>query len=453
MGMKRKWHIPRRTFLKGLGTAIALPLFEAMVPPVKLLASNADLSAGGFPKRMAFVYVPNGVNMADWTPSEFGGDFQLPSILEPLKPFQKDMTVLSGLAQANAAALGDGGGDHARAASTFLTGCHPRKTDGADIRAGISVDQIAAEKLSRETRFASLELGCNRGQTSGSCDSGYSCAYSYNISWKTESTPMPPEIDPRQVFERLFSNGSPNETAENKAVRNRQQKSILDFALEDAKRLQKNLGYTDRHKLDEYLVSIREMEQRIEGAERFATTLPDFKKPTAIPKEFENHSRLLFDLLALAFQTDTTRVSTFLMAHDGSNVSYPSIGVTEGHHQLSHHDGDEEKKKKIARINHFHVTQFAYFLQKLKSTPEGDGTLLDNCMIVYGSGISDGNSHSHYDLPVVLLGRGGGTIQPGRHLKYSRGTPMNNLYLSMLDRMGVSTERLGDSTGKLAELS
>jgi Protein of unknown function (DUF1552) len=450
--MNPKWQIPRRTFLRGLGTAIALPMLNAMAP-LKVLAEGSTEVAKTIPKRMAFVYVPNGVNMADWTPSAIGTEFELPYILEPLKPFRKDLLMLSGLAQHNAQSLGDGGGDHARASSTFLTGCHPRKTSGANIKAGISVDQIAAEKLAGQTRLASLELGCDRGQNSGSCDTGYSCAYSYNISWRTESTPMPPEVDPRQVFERLFTNGPQNESAESRALRTRYQKSILDFVLEDANRLKGNLGYTDRHKLDEYLVAIREMELRIEGAERFAATLPDFKRPNGIPKEFEQHSRLMFDLMALAFQTDATRVATFLIAHDGSDRTYPSIGVSEGHHTLSHHGNDEAKKQKIARINHLHAAQFAYFLEKLKSVPEGNGTLLDNCMIVYGSGISDGNSHSHADLPVLVAGQGGGTVKTGRHVKFNQETPLNNLYISMLNGMGVHAEKVGDSTGKLVELS
>ncbi len=449
--MKPKSHLPRRTFLRGLGTLVALPMLEAMTPPARLLATAIG-ETHAFPRRMAFVYVPNGANMADWTPKAVGTDFELPLILEPLKASQKDLLVLTGLAQENAAALGDGGGDHARASATFLTGCHPRKTQGADIKAGISVDQIAAEKLHRQTRLASLELGCDKGQQAGNCDSGYSCAYSYNISWKTESTPMPAEVDPRLVFERLFSSGVQGESAESRALRERYQKSILDFVMEDANRLQGSLGRTDRHKLDEYLTAIREMEQRIEGAERFAATMPDYKKPTGIPHEFDVHARLMFDLMALAFQTDTTRVSTFVLAHDGSDRSYPSIGVREGHHTLSHHDNDETKKQKIARINRFHVTQFAYFLEKLKSIREGDGSLLDNCMIVYGAGISDGNAHNHNNLPIILAGRGGGAIQTGRHLRLEKETPLNNLYLSMLDRMGAPAQKVGDSTGKLVEL-
>lgn len=452
--MNKKWHIPRRTFLRGLGTAMALPMLEAM-SPLKMFAAGAEKSTA-FPKRMAFVYVPNGANMADWTPETVGADFNLPYILQPLKPFQKDLLVLSGLAHDKARPHGDGAGDHARASATFLTGCQARKTPGVDIKVGVSVDQIAARKMENETRFSSLELGCEGNKQAGNCDSGYSCAYQANISWKTESTPMPPEIDPRLVFERLFANSSPGETAESRARRKRYKQSILDFVLDDAKQLQKNLGYTDRRKLDEYLTAVRELETRIQHAEKFAGTLPDTERPTGIPggpDGFEKHLRLMFDLQALAFQTDTTRVSTLLVAYDGNNRSYKSLGFSEGHHELSHHAGDEVKKQKIAKINHFHAAQFAYYLEKLKSIPEGEGTLLDNCMIVYGSGICDGNAHNHDHLPVLLAGRGGGTIRPGRHIRYEKETPMTNLYVSMLDRLGISVDRVGDSTGKLRELS
>ncbi|MEP6663555.1 MAG: DUF1552 domain-containing protein [Verrucomicrobiota bacterium] len=451
--MEKKWHIPRRTFLRGLGTVLALPVLEAM-SPAKLLAANREQNP--FPRRMAFVYVPNGANMADWTPKTIGADYELPMILEPLRAHQKDFMVLSGLAHRKAFANGDGGGDHARASATFLTGCQAKKTPGVDIKVGISVDQIAAQHIGNETRFNSLELGCEGARQAGQCDSGYSCAYQANISWKGESTPMPPEIDPRLVFDRFFASDSVSESSENKARRKRYQQSILDFVLEDAKSLQKNLGYTDRRKLDEYLSAVREMEQRIEKAEKFAHVLPDINQPTGIPRGpggFEKHIRLMYDLQALAFQTDTTRVSTFMVAFDGNNRPYKEIGVAEGHHDLSHHSGDETKKQKIARINHFHATQFAYFLDKLKSIPEGEGTLLDNCMIVYGSGIGDGNRHNHDNLPVLLAGRGGGTIETGRHLKLEKETPMTNLYLSMLERMEVPVERIGDSTGKLKQLA
>src|SRR6266852_8695903 len=420
--MEKKWQIPRRTFLKGMGTAIALPLLESMVPRVSLAATAAGLPKGP-PRRMAFVYVPNGANMADWTPNTAGSEFELPYILEPLKPVQKDLLVLSRLAHDKARPNGDGAGDHARASATFLTGCQARKTHGADIRVGVSVDQIAAEKIGKTTRFPSLELGCDRGQQAGNCDSGYSCAYSFNISWKTESTPMPAEVNPRLVFDRLFSNGNPHESAESRARRQRSQRSILDFVLEDANRMKAGLGATDRRKLDEYLTAVRELELRIEQSEKFAATQPNFAKPKAgIPKDYEEHVRLMFDLLALAFQTDTTRVSSFILAHDGSNRPYPFIQVAEGQHDLSQHSNDETKKQKIAKINRFHITQLSYFLQKLKSIPEGEGTLLDNCMVVYGSGIGDGNAHNHDNLPVLLAGRGGGTIQTGRHLRFETET-------------------------------
>jgi hypothetical protein len=363
------------------------------------------------------------------------------------------LLVLSGLAHDKARPNGDGAGDHARASATFLTGCQARKTNGADIKVGVSVDQLAAAQIGHQTRLPSLELGCDRGRLAGNCDSGYSCAYSFNISWKTESTPMPPEVNPRLVFERLFARGSKGETEENRLRRERYHKSILDFVLQDATRLKAQLGYTDRRKLDEYLTAVRELEQRIEQEEKYVAALPDYSKPTGVPKDYEKHIRLMYDLLALAFQTDTTRVSSFMMAHDGSNRPYPFIGVTEGHHDLSHHGNDEAKKAKIAKINRFHTTQFAYFVQRLKSIQEGEGTLLDNCMIVYGAAIGDGNRHNHDDLPVLLAGKGGTTFQTGRHIRFGKETPMANLYLTMLDSMGVTEERLGDSTGRLQPLA
>ena len=446
--MSKNWQIPRRTFLRGLGTVMALPMLEAMAPGASLAATAAG-AVKTAPKRMAFLYVPNGANMADWIPKTTGADFELPLILEPLQPFRKDFSVLSGLAQVNAFAGPDGAGDHARASATFLTGCRARKTNGADIKVGVSVDQVAARKLGHLTRFPSLELGCEHGQQAGNCDSGYSCAYSFNISWKTESTPMPAEVDPRLVFERLFANPDQSGTAENQALRNRYQKSVLDFVLEDARRLKSGLGATDRRKVDEYLSAVRELETRIEQSERFAASLPDYQKPTGIPETYEQHIRLMCDLMALAFQTDTTRVSSFVLAHDGSNLPYPFIGVRDGHHDLSHHGGNEEKKAKIAKINRFHMTQFAYLLEKLKSIKEGDGTLLDNCMLVYGSGIADGNSHAHDNLPVILAGGAAGPLQAGKHVQYPKRTPLSNLYLSMLDRMGAKVESLGDSAGPL----
>lgn len=441
--MGNNWPIRRRTFLKGLGTAMALPWLDAMAP--RALAKPAP----GSPLRMAFIYVPNGVNMADWTPKGEGAEFELPYILEPLKPHQNDLQVLSGLAHRTADPNGDGPGDHARASASFLTGVQARKTAAVDIRAGVSVDQAAASRMGRLTRFPSLELSCDKGQQAGDCDSGYSCAYQFNLAWKSPTQPLPPEVDPRLVFDRLFANADPTETKESRARRQATQQSILDFVLEDAHQLQRKLGASDRRKLDEYMTSVREIEQRIEQAERFTATMPKREKPSGIPAEYEQHVRLMFDMLALAFQTDATRIGTFIVAHDGSNRSYPAIGVADGHHDLSHHGGNKGKKEKIARINQFHMRQFAWFLEKLKSIREGEGTLLDQCMIVYGSGISDGDAHAHNDLPVILAGRGGGALNPGRHVRFPKDTPMTNLYLSMLDRMGVQEERFGDSTGKL----
>ncbi len=402
---------------------------------------------------MAFVYVPNGAYMVGWTPKGGGEGFEVARIVEPLKPVQREILVVSGLAHDKARPNGDGAGDHARASATFLTGCQARKTDGADIEVGVSVDQVAAQRVGDRTRFRSLELGCDRGQQTGNCDSGYSCAYSFNISWRTPSTPMPPEVKPRQVFERLFTSGRPGETAESRARRARRERSILDYALEDARRLEGRLGAGDRRKLEEYLGAVRELERRIEQAEDMAGTLPEMDVPVGIPETYEKHVRLMFDLLVLAFQTDSTRVASFIMAHDGSNRPYPFLGVSEGHHDLSHHGGSEEKKAKIAKINRFHMEQFAYFVERLRSLPEGEGTLLDQCMVVYGSGIADGNSHAHHDLPVVVAGRGGGAVRTGRHVRYPKDTPMTNLYLSMLDAVGAPVERLGDSTGRLKDLS
>lgn len=444
--MHRTWHIPRRTFLRGLGATLALPMLEAMTPPVRLLAQTPGGAAVTRPLRMAFIYIPNGAHMEDWTPGQTGTDFVFPRTLEPLEPVRSQVQVLSGLSHQRAFANGDGAGDHARASATFLTGCQARKTSGADIRVGVSVDQVAAAKVGRKTRLPSLELSCDKGREAGSCDSGYACAYQYHISWRGESTPNPVEVDPRQVFERLFGSGRGD------ASRDRYRKSILDFVREDADALQRKLGRTDQRKLEEYLTSVRELEIRIENAGKLAAKMPNVDRPTGIPAGYEEHIRLLFDALALAFQTDTTRIATFMLAHDGSNRSYPFIGVKEGHHELSHHEGRAERKEKIARINRFHMTQFAYFLQQLKGMREGQGSVLDNCMIVYGSGIADGNSHNHNDLPVLLAGGGGGRLQPGRHVKFEGRPPMTNLFLSLLDHMGAGAEKLGDSTGRLENI-
>jgi hypothetical protein len=369
--------------------------------------------------------------MQDWTPTGEGSGFPLPHLLEPLADLRGDFSILTGLTQQKANANGDGPGDHARALTTFLTGCQARKTHGADIRAGVSADQVAAEQIGRQTRFPSLELGCDAGAQSGNCDSGYSCAYSSNIAWKSETQPLVKENNPRQVFERLFTNGRPGETAEARARRERSQKSVLDFVNDDARRL------------------------RVQAASKPGNleALAGAQVPAGIPSDYGEHIRLMGDLMVLAFRTDVTRVATFVIANEGSNKSYAFIDVPEGHHDLSHHGNDAGKHEKIKKINRFHLEQLAYILKKLKSTTEGSGSLLDHCQLVYGSGIGDGNAHNHDNLPVLLAGRAGGQLQQGRHVKYDNGTPLNNLFLSMLDLAGVHREKMGDSTGKLSGLT
>lgn len=451
--MHKNWQLPRRTFLKGVGTAIALPMLDAMAPLKAAAALGEGATRTAFPTRLAFMYVPNGINMGEWTPKETGSDFEFPFVLEPLKELKNDVSVLSGLTCDKARPHGDGGGDHARAQSAFLTGCQARKTDGANIKIGVSADQVAAQRIGRQTKLPSLELGLERGMNAGNCDSGYSCAYSANMSWRGDATPMSKEIDPRAVFERLFGGGNRNESAESRAKRDRYQKSILDFVMEDARSLKSKLGTTDQHKVEEYLTAVRELEQRIQRVEAAAAKMPDASKPSGIPKEFQEHSRLMFDMLVLAFQSDCTRISTFMLANDGSNRSYREIGVNDGHHENSHHGRNKEKLEKIAKINRFHIEQFAYFLNKLKSIKEGEGTLLDHCLIAYGSGISDGDAHNHDNLPILLAGHGNGTVKPGRHVRYPKETPVTNLWLSMIDRAGATgVGKLGDSTGRLENI-
>jgi hypothetical protein len=439
--------IPRRRFLQGVGTAVALPSLEAMLPAPGLAA------AADQPLRMGFVYVPNGVIMDAWTPDRTGQGYSLSDSLEPLHKVKAELQVLSGLKHDKAEANGDGAGDHARANATFLTGMQARKTSGKDIRIGVSVDQCAAQKIGHHTHFPSLELSCDRSRKSGNCDSGYSCAYSYNLSWSSEKTPVPAETNPRLVFERLFAGSLTREAREARTRRLRYNKSILDFVMEDAKRMQANLGYADKQKLDEYLGAVREVEKQIENSEKITRELPTIDKiPSGIPSGYRDHIRIMFDLMVLAYQSDTTRIATFGMAFDGSNRSFREIGVREGHHHLSHHKNKRDWIDKLKKVDHFYMEQFAYFLEKMRSIREGNGSLLDNAMIVYGSGISDGNRHDHDNLPVLLAGKGGGSLTPGRHVKFKHDPPMMNLYLSMLERMGAPAERLGDSTGKLSNI-
>jgi hypothetical protein len=442
------YRISRRTVLRGLGAAVALPWLEAMGP----LAGWAEAAAGEMPAptRLAFVYVPNGKNMPDWTPKSEGAGFELPAILEPLKAVRDDILLLTGLTADKARPNGDGPGDHARAMAAYLTGCQPRKTDGTDIRAGTSVDQVAATRVGDRTRLPSLEIGCEAGGMAGNCDSGYSCVYSSTMAWRSATQPLPKEVNPRLVFDRLFGGG----VDADRQRRDRQRKSILDFVRDDAHDLEGRLGANDRRKLDEYFAALRDVERRIEQAGKMPEVkTPDFARPAGMPSKYDEHLRLMCDLLVLAFQADVTRVCTFVFAIEGSNRPYPFAGVPEGHHDLSHHGNNPTKRAKIRDINRFHTTQLAYLLTKLKAIREGDGTLLDHCMIAYGSGNSDGDAHNHDNLPILLAGKGSGTIQSGRHVRYPKETPLNNLWLALLERMGCPMKSLGDSTGVLGNLN
>ena len=434
--------ITRRSILRGLGVSLAIPSLE----------SFAVGGVSGIPLRMGFTYIPNGVIMDEWRPLETGPLKSLPNSLQPLQNHTADFQVISGLNHTKAYANGDGGGDHARANATFLTGCQARKTAGKDIKVGVSVDQIAADAIGDRTKLRSLELSCDGVRRSGKCDSGYSCAYQYNLSWKTESMPMVPESNPRLVFERLFGNASSPTDRKGQLKRRALNKSILDFALQGASNFNKRLGKLDQEKLSEYFTSVRELEKRIEREEKNWEKLPDLKSPVGIPENYRAHLRLMFDMMVLAFQSDSTRISSFLLAHDGSNRSFRDIGVPEGHHSLSHHKNDPEKIKKLAKIDHFYSEQFAYFIDKLSTTQEIDGSrLLDHCMIVFGGGISDGNRHKHSDLPVLLAGGSSHGLTTGRHVDF-QGVPMTNLYLGMLDRAGVQASQVGDSSGHIKDL-
>lgn len=439
--------IPRRTFLRGAGAVLTLPALEIMQSAAKVQAAIPGPSP--HPVRMAYIFIPNGAIMPSWKPEGTGTGYKLSETIGAIERHRNEFNVITGLAQDEGNAKGDGPGDHARCASTFLTGAHPVKSSD-HIEVGISVDQAAAKQIGYLTRLPSLELGIERGKNAGSCDSGYSCAYSSNISWKSPTIPTAKEIVPRGAFERLFGTGD----AESRAKRMRDRKSILDVVSADAQQLNKKLGKTDRLKLDQYFTSIRDIEERIERAENGKEIeVPDMDVPAGVPNDVQAHIRLMFDILTVGFQTDATRIATFMLGNAGSNRSYPMVGVGDGHHNLSHHQNNEEMIAKIRKIDRFLIEQYGYFLDKLKETPEGEGTLLDNCMIVYGSGLSDANRHRHNDLPLILAGRGGGTITTGRHIQYEVETPMNNLFLSMCDRVGARIDSIGDSTSRLDELS
>jgi hypothetical protein len=448
--MKKQKTISRRTVLRGMGTVVSLPFLEAMMP--NGFAHATDLEK---PMRMMFFMVPNGAHMPAWTPAKEGKDYELTPILQPLSKHRDSVSVFTGLTLDGARDHGDGAGDHARSGAAFLTGAHPRKTDGSDIKNSISIDQFAANAIGNKTRFTTLELGLEGSAQAGSCDSGYSCAYSSNLAWRNESSPLAKEKDPSAVFDRLFGNGDKVSEGKIRSARLGRRKSILDFVQEDAKSLQRQLGQADIRKIDEYLYAIRDVENRVLNGDKLKigqNGVPNFPRPAGIPGDWSDHCKLMMDMTALAIRSDATRILTFMYRNEGNNDGYPQIGVAEGHHDLSHHGKSDEKQAKVQKINTYHMEHFAYLLDNLASAEEAGGSLLDNCMIVYGSGISDGDRHNHDDLPIIMAGKAGGKIPKAGHWKFPSNTPLCNLYLWMLQQSGVNATQFGDSTGVL-ELS
>jgi hypothetical protein len=444
----------RRTFLQGLGVSIALPTLESLAAEAPSLpVPRPGTTASGMPLRMGFIAFANGSNYERWVPRGEGADYAMNETFAPMRELRRGFQVVTNLAHDTANNWGDGTGDHARAGASFLTGCHAWKTLGNRLHLGISVDQIAARELGQLTRISSLQLGVEGTRLYGSCDTGYPCAYQYNISWASASLPLSPEPNPRIVFERLFGSGTGAQREARLRERLERRRSVLDFVQSDARRLHRALGRNDRQKVDEYLDGVRSLEQQIERAERFPAPDATRPSPLGIPASHEEHVDLMYDLMALAFQTDSTRVVSFAVAPEGSNRPFPELDIVEGHHFLTHHSGNQEKVRKVARIERWYMERFARFLRRLDAMQDADGTsLLNNSMIVYGGAIGDGNRHNHDELPVVLAGHGGGGLHTGRHLRTREFTPMTNLYAAMLARAGVRAERVGDSTGVLQEI-
>ena len=443
-------YLPRRTFLRGLGVTLALPMLDSMVPAF----GGAQVRAAEAVRRLGVVYVPNGMFMTNWTPEVEGGPLEITQTLQPLARFKDRMLMVSGLcSEEGIARPGEGAGDHARAAGAFLTGVHPKKTEGHDIRAGVSMDQIAARVLGQETQLASLELSLESAERAGSCDPGYSCAYANTLCWSSATTPLPMASDPRAVFERLFGTTGTNDPAAWLQAR-QHDRSLLDMVTAKVARLSGELGPRDRVKLNEYLEAVRDVERRIQMAERQTTReLPAMDQPVGVPDKFEEHAKLMFDLQVLAYQADLTRVITFMMGHETSNRAYPEIGVPDAHHALSHHGGDKILIERLKKVDSHLTAMFAHYVDRLASTPDGNGTLLDSVMVLYGSGLSDGNRHDHHDLPALLVGGGAGQLSGGRHMRVAKDTPNTNLFLAMLDKLGVAVETMGDSNGRLDTLS
>ena len=465
--------LSRRNFLRGVGVTIALPALESFMPRLSAAAvaeavATGAVTASGAPLRLAFFQFANGTYPAKWFPTGEGRDFALNETMEALGGVKHHLQVLGGLALEPATPGPDGAGDHGRAGGSFLTGVRVKKTQGADFRSGISIDQIIAQQVGHATPFKSLEISCDTLRTAGDCDSGYACAYQHNMAWSSPTAPVAPEVNPRLLFERLFGSGSPAERKQNLLMRQRQQRSILDYVVNESRSIGRELAATskdasgaggltarDKEKLDQYLTSVREIEQRIERAEKSATDrpTPSMDTPAGIPASFSEYLRLQMDMLHLAFETDNTRVATFLLAGEGSNRNFDEIGIPDGHHYCTHHGNKADLVAKTCVIEKWYTTQFAYFLEKMAKTKDVDGkSLLDNSMILYGCGNADGNRHTHANLPNVLAGSGGGALTAGRYIKHEPA-PLMNLYLSLADRMGVKgVERFGDSTGRLANI-
>ena len=437
--------LARRAFLRGIGATVALPFLDAMVP-----AFGSAATAAAKPiTRLGFVYHPVGMIMNRWTPTAEGSAFEFMPTMKALEPFRERLLVLSGLAQVQGRALGDGPGDHAREGATWLTGVHPKRTE-SDVRAGISADQIAAKEFGKHTQLASLEIALEAPTLAGTCDQNYSCAYTNTVCWSSASTPLPMEPDPRAVFERLFGDGDSTDPAA-RLARLTEQRSILDYVSGSIDRMETKLGPSDRHKLSDYLDAVRDIERRIQKAEQqnASAKLIVMERPDSIPEEFDEHAKLMMDLQVLAYQTDMTRVITLMLGRAGSNRPYPSIGVPDGHHSVTHHMNDPAKIAKVEKIDAHLVKTFAYLVNKLSTTQDGEGTLLDHTLMVYGSSLSDGNLHTHDDLPTILVGGAAGQLQGGRHIRYAKETPLNNLFLTVLDKAGVKCDKFGDSTGEL----
>lgn len=456
--VKKAAAMDRRSFLRGMGVSLALPGFLSLGQGVAANASSTAAggaagatTASGAPLRMAFMSIPNGVQQKYWFPTD---DFQLSETLSPLEEVKSHLQVISGLDHINATAGNDGPGDHARASATFLTGMRARKTAGADINVGVSIDQMAAQHFGDQTRFPSLELTSDLIRNSGACDSGYACAYQYNLAWSSPTTPVTPEARPRQVFERLFGAGAADERKKNFLMRQDSDRSVLDFVAEESRSLQRRLGSYDRRKFDEYREVVRDMERRLKAAEKFSEPpAVDAEAPVAsIPTDFGDYMDLMYDMLLLSFQTDSTRIGTLLLAYDGSNRTFPNLGISEGHHFLTHNQREDQYATKVATIDQYYIRSFARFLKRMNETDDVDGqSLLHNSMIIYGGAIADGNRHTHENLPVVMAGHAGGALPTGRFLQ-AKKQPMANLFVNMLNLYGVDVDQFGDSTGRMDDL-